>query len=124
MASTDLETVHLALVTDLTTQLLLDVPAIEDDDEDFGEVRSYANGRQRSVSRAGNLRTIGLEPDWLTRDDVALLRSWKRQLVLYRDPTGRKVYGIFYKVRTSPYILNDMERVAFVITELTYSEAT
>jgi len=123
MASVALDTVYLALVSNLTAPLLLDVPGIDDDDEGFGEVRSYANGRQRSISGAGGRRTIDLEPDWLTRAEVALLRSWKKQMVLYRDPTGRKIYGVFHRVRSSPYILNQMERVSFTLTEVTFSEA-
>jgi hypothetical protein len=123
VASVALDTVHLALASDLAMQLLLDVPGIEDDDQGFGEVRTYAGGRRRSVSRTGNARTISLAPDWMARAEVAQLRTWLGRVVLYRDPTGRKVYGVFHALSSSPYIVNDMERVSFTLTEVTYSEA-
>lgn len=124
MASITLDTVYLAALPDLSVMLLLDVPEVDDNEEGFGDVRTYANGRRRSINRVGNSRTIALAPDWLTRSEVALLRSWRGKVVLFRDPTGRKVYGVFHALKSSPYILNDMERVSFTLAEVTVSEAT
>ena len=123
MASVALDTVFLSLASDLTQSVQLDVPAVDDDEQGSGDVRTYAGGRQRSISRAGVRRTLPLEPDWLTREQVATLRSWRGLTVLYRDPTGRKFYAVYHALRCSPYILNDMERASFVLTEITFSEA-
>jgi hypothetical protein len=125
MATVTLDTVTLSLASSPATMLFLDVPALEDTDSLIGEVRAYANGRTRSITKPGSTRTIPLAPDWVSAADIVTLKSWRGQTVLLRDPFGRKVWGVFYGVQVAERVIvgTGASTVSFTITEITYTEA-
>lgn len=124
MASVSLETVWLNLASDLSKSVQLEVSSLNDDEGITGEVRVYAGGRTRSVSRAGSRRQIRVSFDVLdNRPQLATLRSWVGLTVLFRDPFGRKVYAVFYSVPAVERIPVDMPEVQLDLTGVTFSEA-
>lgn len=122
MATVALETVVVSLASDLTQALALDVPGLTDSQVWNGEVRPYANGVERSVTRAGGSRSVPLEPDWMTAEELETLESWATLPLLFRDPKGRKFYGVFFALDAEPYIVNDMAKVSFTVQRISLSE--
>ena len=123
MAVVVLDRVFLSLAADLTSV----VAAFSADRSEMlaapGEVRRMANGRLRTVTRAGTARTMGLTLRNLTTSQVTLLRSWPGRTVLFRDVWGRKMYGAFFEIDVSDYADRSAQDVKLVLSELTYSEA-
>lgn len=125
MASVALETVLLALASDLSAPLALDVSSLDEQESSTaGEVRTYANGRRRSVSRAGTVRSIAVAFDLVAaRSTLTTLRSWRGRVVLFRDPYGRKMYGTFFAVDAKERIPVDVMECSLTLTEVSFSEA-
>jgi hypothetical protein len=63
-----------------------------------GEVRTYAGGRQRSISSAGEVSTFSFAMLDISATDVDTLRSWKKVAVVVRDHRGQKYFGVFFEV--------------------------
>ena len=123
MATVTLDRVFLSLAADLTSV----VAAFSADRSEVlaapGEVRRMANGRLRTVSRAGTSRTMGLTLRNLTAAQVTLLRAWPGRTVLFRDVWGRKMYGAYFALDVSDYTDRSAQDVKLVLSELTVSEA-
>jgi len=123
MATVTLDRVFLSLAADLTSV----VAAFSSDRSEVlaapGEVRRMANGRLRTVTRAGTARTLGVTLRNLTPAQVVLVRSWVARTVLFRDVWGRKVYGAFFAIDVSDYADRSAQDVAFTLSEVTVSEA-
>lgn len=114
----------LAPVTALSEQIELDVSSVRERSTAPGSVRSYANGRQRSVSSAGVLRTLDVELELLDdRPTLAALRSWQGRTVLYRDARGRRVFGAFFDLSVDESVVADLAAVSLTLTEVSYVEA-
>lgn len=124
MASVALDTVILSLASDLTQMIPLDVSSLSEDDGVAGETRIYANGRVRSITRAGRRRTVPITFD-LVQDRATLgrLRTWIGKTVLARDPYGRKLYGVFHGLSVTERIPVDVVEVSLTLAEISYSEA-
>lgn len=103
MAAVVLDRVYINLVSDPTQHVAAFSSDPDDLDEMLGEVRRMANGRLRSVARAGSARTIDRTLQQVTPADVERLRSWKGQPVLFRDVMGRKVYCVYFRVQVGDY---------------------
>lgn len=69
-----------------------------------GEVRTYAGGRRRSITMAGELGRYTFRMRRLTRTDVETLRGWAGQAVQVRDNKGRLFRGVFYDVDIVEYL--------------------
>lgn len=124
MASVTVPTVLIAPADDLAAQIELDVSALSDEDGVMGEVRTYASGRRRSVSRVGRARSLPIAFDVVgQRDLLALIKSWCGLVVFVRDPRGRKVWGVYYSVTVKEAIVVDKAEVSFTLTEITYDES-
>jgi hypothetical protein len=123
MAVIALTQVLLARADDLTVLLPLEATSVEEDDELTGEVRTYAGGRRRSVTRAGAPNSLALSCDVIGRSTLNTLRGWKGQTLLYRDPRGRKLYGVFYRLGVSENITADLATVSFTLERVTRLEA-
>jgi hypothetical protein len=63
-----------------------------------GEVRTYAGGRQRAVTRAGEQGKFEFSLRFLPAATVELLRTWVGVPVLVRDWRGQAFYGVFFRV--------------------------
>ena len=61
-----------------------------------GEVRTYAGGRQRAITRKGEAGTYEFRLLLLDRDAVETLRDWTGQLVQVRDNRGRRYFGVYF----------------------------
>jgi hypothetical protein len=61
-----------------------------------GEVRQYAAGRFRTVTREGVSRSIAAQLVNLTDTQVGWLEDRLGQVVMVRDHEGRKMFGSFF----------------------------
>lgn len=123
MASVQLDAVVLALATNLADLVVLDVTSLKDTDDPNGEVRGYASGRQRNITRPGGRRVVSFTGDVVQdRDTLDKLQSWSRHLVLLRDPRGRKVYGRLSGVDVTENIAVDVAEISATVTQVTVSE--
>lgn len=68
-----------------------------------GEVRSYASGRQRSITRAGQRGTFAFTLLMLPLPTVLLLESWIGVPVQVRDHKGQLFVGVFFEVPAAEY---------------------
>jgi hypothetical protein len=66
-----------------------------------GEVRTYAGGRQRSITSAGTAGTFGFTLRLLTSASIDTLVSWIGQTVQVRDARGQRFFGVFYAVEVT-----------------------
>jgi hypothetical protein len=63
-----------------------------------GEVRTYAGGRQRSVTTVGERGVFSFTLVDVSMVTVELLRLWVGQVVQVRDHRGQRFFGVFYTV--------------------------
>lgn len=63
-----------------------------------GEVRTYAGGRQRAVTQAGERGKFEVTLRFLPLATVTLLRTWVGVTVLIRDNRGQAFTGVFFGV--------------------------
>lgn len=63
-----------------------------------GEVRTYAGGRQRAVSQAGEQGKFSVTLRFLSFATVETLRSWIGVPVFVRDARGQSFTGVFFTV--------------------------
>ncbi len=87
-----------------------------------GSVRRMANGRLRTVRRAGSARQVGVTLVSVTPAQVRTLESWAGRTVLYRDSWGVKVYGAFFTVGVVDFTDRTRHDVTLTLSEVSYSE--
>lgn len=63
-----------------------------------GEIRRYANGRTRAVTRAGVTDSAEVNLPYCDRTQITWLEDNIGQLVCVRDNYGRKFFGIYLTV--------------------------
>lgn len=63
-----------------------------------GDVRSYAGGRQRAYTVAGEQSKFEFSLRLLTQATVDKLRSWIGVPVQVRDVRGQRFFGVFFAV--------------------------
>lgn len=89
-----------------------------------GEVRVYANGRRRLVSRPARDQGLGMTARLCPAATVRWLDEHAGTLVLVLDARGRKLYATYFTLdvvdRRVPSVLAD---VPLQFSEVTYSEA-
>ncbi len=61
-----------------------------------GNIITYANGRRRSITFAGEVGTFKWQYRLVPRSTVDTLHSWIGQLVQARDTQGRRFFGTFF----------------------------
>jgi len=69
-----------------------------------GEVRTYAGGRQRSITREGVRGSFGFTLLQLTKANVDTLTSWIGQTVQVRDHRGQRFHGVYYAIAVGEYL--------------------
>jgi hypothetical protein len=124
MTTLTLDKVAVAPVSDLSAVVFLPQTTETFVDAIPSEVRIYAGGRRRAVTRPGASRNITLTLRQLDRDDYDTLAGYRGQVMLVRDQRGRAVYGVFSSIngaveRDRPTLVMDVT-VAF--SEVTVSE--
>lgn len=109
-----------------------DVSAASDDSRSreysaTGEVRTYGEGRQRSVSSEGERGSFTFTLVDVTEDQITTLREWAGQLVQVRDYRGRRFFGTYYAVQVGePRVLRaaGTYTAGIALQFLTYTEGT
>ena len=85
-------------------------------------MRSYGNGRRRMISRAGTNRTVELTLGLCDRATVQRIERWVGKLLCFRDPTGRKMYGVFWAPTINERDDTDAAEITLTAEEVTHSE--
>lgn len=63
-----------------------------------GEIRTYAGGRQRSITEEGERGQFALILRSLTLATVNTLRAWQGVTVQVRDHRGQRWFGVYHAV--------------------------
>lgn len=63
-----------------------------------GEVRTYAGGRQRAITAAGERGTFEVTLRLLPQTTIDVLRSWIGIPVQIRDARGQRFFGVYFDV--------------------------
>ncbi len=99
MASVMLSGVYLAPVSDLADVLVLNAAvSLAGASGVRGEIRTYAGGVTRLITRAGSVKTATVEVKRASRTTREQLAEWAGVLLLLRDGRGRCIYGSFLSV--------------------------
>lgn len=89
-----------------------------------GEVRQYANGRQRAVSSKGIKGTFPVVLIDVTLTQIEKLESWMGQTVVFRDTRGRRFFGTLFEVTQQDKAHPQYYDVSITLNEVTYIEGT
>lgn len=122
MASITLTYPRLASNDDLSDMLTVRAQDVNAGVEERGETRWYAGGRKRYISSTGTARYVNLYWRAMEQDDREKLEGWLGDIVLWRDPRSRKLWGTISRFNETEIIGTDRCDVEFTITELTHSE--
>jgi|SRR6476469_72634 len=68
-----------------------------------GETRTYAGGRRRSITIAGEVGTYTFVLRLAVRADIETLRNWIGSTVEVRDHKGRRFFGTYYQIEIAEY---------------------
>jgi hypothetical protein len=109
--------------TDDPSQAIVLEGTITEKQARLGEVRMMANGRRRVVTRAGQVKEYAVAANRVEVATVNLLASWAGDVLMYRDPQGRKVAGTFFEVDAVPWNGHQVASVTFSFANVTASEA-
>ena len=63
-----------------------------------GQMRTYAGGRQRAVSTAGERGVFAFAMADVSLATVEILRGWINQAVQVRDARGQRFFGVYFIV--------------------------
>lgn len=74
-----------------------------DSSEIPGEVRRYAAGRLRTITRVGEAQNIGATLRLVSDTDLEQLKTWLGALLLVRDHRGRLMFGTYFKLAVVDY---------------------
>lgn len=122
MASVALTQMWLHDAADPSTAYAFEVADLRVDTAKKVDVRPYANGRYRVITRPGTQRTLSCTVQLATRSDVEVLEGWVGTLLMVRDYAGRLLYGTYGSVSTSENGIVDRGDVALTITESSYTD--
>lgn len=123
MASVSLETLWVNNAADLSDSAALPLSALTWKPTRQGDVRTYAGGRRRLVTRVGSARSADIALEYVDRDLVNRLDAWTGALLCFRDPMGRKFYGVFLDPSFEEQDDgSDHANVSFTVYEVTHSE--
>lgn len=89
-----------------------------------GEVRTYAGGRQRSVSSIGTRSQVTVQLRQVTETDINTLTSWFGQTICMRDYRGRRWFGVFYALDIVDRRKKTLHDVNLTLYTVTYVEGT
>lgn len=123
MASVSLTAVWIQNAQDLTTAVQAQATSIVETPQVAGNVRAYANGRQRTVSSASKPRQVAFTFTLMSAADAATLAAWNGQLVLVRDAFGLKVWGSYFQTQRTQQPAPNVNDVTLTVTEVTHSES-
>lgn len=124
MASISFSGVFLAPVSDLSDTLYLDTAlSVAGQNSKRGEIRMYAGGRTRLVTRPGTTETVNVSVNYTTQANRATVEGLVGDLILYRDGRGRKIYGAIFNVSAQEITgYQELCNLSFTVTSVTHSE--
>lgn len=123
MASITLDTAWLNLASDLTQYVAIPVVTqINAQPQTLGETRRYGTRIRGVKSDGGTQRQESLAFDDCAPALVAQLREWDGQVLLYRDSTGEKFFGLFFSPQITWHQYDDRAAVSMTFSEITVSE--
>jgi hypothetical protein len=123
MATVTLDRAFLALAADPADTLSFFTTSRTDQRQKPGEVRRYANGRLRIVTRPGKSTALGVTAVSLTPAQVAKLDDWSGRLVLFRDAWGRKFYCTFFVANVVDFPDRTHHDVEMSLSQVTFRES-
>lgn len=125
MTSVTVEDAWFNLASDLSQSVTMVLTGESDMTARPVDVRRYAGGRTRSVTRPGVKKQLNLAFELAARDDMHTLEDWIGKTVLYRDPRGRRLWGVFGAVDESeiPGASGDVVNVNVTFQETTFDES-
>jgi hypothetical protein len=87
------------------------------------EVRTYAGGRRRVVTRPGSTLELSVAYPLVTRANYQALLDLLGVIVCFRDNRQRQVFGVISEIVGNELLAFDrVEDVRFTIVEVDYSE--
>lgn len=123
MAAVALSAVWIQDAQALGTAVQVHATSIVETQSTDGSVRSYANGRQRSVAKTARPRQVAMTLTLVAQADGATLASWEGRMVLIRDPFGLKMYAVYYSTVRTQREIAGVDDISLTATEVTFSEA-
>jgi len=114
-----------SLASDLTKSVTMVLTGESDMTSRPVDVRRYAGGRVRSVTRPGTTKLLNLSFELADRSDMYQLEDWIGTTVLYRDPRGRRLWGVFGAVDEGelPGVGADTVNVNLTFSQVTFDES-
>ena len=96
MASVTLTEAWIHLASDLSQSVTADLTGEGETVAPAVEVRRYASGRLRGISRAGASYSFSVRLEKAERADANTLRGWVEdgEELMFRDPLARKHWGV------------------------------
>ena len=125
MTSIAIDAAWFNLAADLTQSITMRLTGESDMTSRPVEVRRYAGGRVRAVTRPGTTKELSLSFEHADRSDMHQLEDWIGSTVLYRDPRGRRLWGVFGAVDEGelPGVGEDTVNVNLTFTQTTFDES-
>lgn len=125
MATVVLTDCWINLASDLTQSLTMVLTGESDMTSRPVDVRRYSGGRVRAITRPGTKKQLNLSFDLAERADMLVLEDWIGEPVLYRDPLGRRLWGVYGAVDEAEIPGADLDTVNVNLTlhEITFDES-
>lgn len=122
MAVLTLQQAWLSLAADPTQVLLLKWTDVRRFTPDLPtDVRRYAGGRARAVTRSGRIRTVAI-PARVLPAELDTLEIWRGATLLYRDGLGDRWWCVITAMPWQPTEDGRRRDVSLTLTEVTYTE--
>lgn len=83
----------------------------------------FANGQYQPVRQLGKQQIAKVVLVSLTDDQVQQLQDWQGELLCYRDPRGRRIFGMYVDLVPTPALIPDYWSASFTFTETAWTEA-
>lgn len=100
MAQLNLTKVFINLLASGAAVSAQSAPRRDREHDQVGEVRTFAGGRQRSITRVGERGVFSFVLVDVSLATVELLRTWVGQPVQVRDHRGQRFFGVYFAVST------------------------
>lgn len=122
MASVTLDRLWIHDADDLSSYVrFFTAPDRGDDRTQAGEVRQYAAGRQRLITRTGRRKELPVTLRQVTDDDLETLEDWLGSLVMVRDHRGRLMFASYFSLGVTDMRDRSGFDVAVTFIEVTHS---
>ena len=122
MATLTLTTCWVHKAASQSSYITLDAQVISEAADRPVSIKRYAAGRVRSVVQPGVAGVLSISAAKVPRATADQLRLWVGEVVMFRDPLGRKVFGVFPSLTTTEAPGYTRPDVAFTLQETTWTE--